>query len=198
MTAPAAAPKSMGRGFAVGVAVLLLVFTGLGWALAASGREQARPEGVAEDWLAAQSDLTRKGVGDDARERLDELGARPVAENNLPEKIIEGKSAFTDLEVGKAGYFGGKAVVPFRVHEREGDDRTGSLLLEKRGGQWKVAALSRTDAGFVLPSEGGEQPSNAAIEWWAAALLMSVLLTLVFSGLVEWAGRGARVPSEPA
>jgi hypothetical protein len=185
----------MRRGFTIGVVVLLAVFAVLGWALAASGREDPRPEGVAEDWLAAMSDLTREGLEDDATERLEELGGAEAARKALPAKLVEGKSAFTDLEVGRAGHFGGRAIVPFRVHEREGDNRKGALLIVRSGGVWKVKGLTYNPNDFVLPSEGGPQPSNAGLGWWAGALLVSVVATVLFSALVEWAGRGASVPS---
>ena len=61
-----------------------------------------RPEGVAERWLTAVGDLTRKGVHDDAAKRISAHGDASLADPLLKDVKADGKSAFTSLEVGKA------------------------------------------------------------------------------------------------
>ena len=66
------------RPFLIGVLAVLAVFVVLGVLIAAFGSNADRGEGVAERWLNAVSDTTRKGVKDDARERaLERSSASP-------------------------------------------------------------------------------------------------------------------------
>ena len=62
----------------------------------------SRPEGVAENWLTAVGDTTRKGVEADARKRAEKIGGVSIGEAICCSSDTDGKAAFADLEVGKA------------------------------------------------------------------------------------------------
>jgi hypothetical protein len=170
----------------------------------------SRPEGVAENWLTAIGDTTRKGVEADATKRADKIGAPELAVPILephPE-LIKRKSGFDDLEVGKAARVDpaspDKVRVGFRVHARRPQDQTaeinGVLTLERSNDKWMVTALDVTDpasAGLpALPSDGGPPPSSAPASLWLGALVGAVIVGAITTALVKSAG-GA-VTAEPA
>lgn len=186
------------RGFAIGIAVVVAAFAAIGAVLVAVNDRPSRPEGVAEDWLTAVSDTTRKGVRDDARRRAEEIGPVALAAPLLPSADTKGKSAFEDLEVGKATPSGGEgdAVrVPFRVHARDVEEaRMGAIVLTRAGpdGPYRVTAIDARRPGERVPSEGGDPPSSAPVGVWVAGLLAGAVVTLGAAALVRAAGLGSR------
>jgi hypothetical protein len=157
-----------------------------------------RPEGAAERWLAAVSDTTRKGVRSDAIERADKVGPVSIAAPLIPADTDD-KSAFPDLEVGKAVVDGDTARVPFQLHQRDVDDaKQGTIVLGKVGDDWHVTALDGRAPGEQVPSEGGAPPSSAPLGLWLVAVIAGVGVTAGASALVEWAARSARRAVAPA
>jgi hypothetical protein len=94
--------SALKRQFAIAVVAALAVMIGLGGVIAVANHGHHRPEGAAERWLTAIGDTTRKGVKADAIKRADKLGGEALGASLLPSEDTKGKSAFPDLEVGKA------------------------------------------------------------------------------------------------
>ena len=192
------------RAFAAWCAGFLAVCAVLGVLLKVTQRDDPRPEGVAERWLAALSDTTRKGVDGDAGKRLAELGtgdAVPsggalavergfVSEAQHAEIVGAGKGLFTAIEVGEAD--GGR--VPARVAIREGEVLRRTIVLDRSSGEWRVSGVVARAAGEVVLSEGGDPPSRASAPFWIGAVAIAAALTAGASFLVRLAGDRPRVP----
>jgi hypothetical protein len=170
----------------VALAIAALVVAGLGAVIRVASGGHHRPEGIAEHWLAAVSDTTRKGVRGDARTRADRIGPPALAGPLLPPADTHGKAAFDDLEV-----------VPFRLHQHAAHGsaplRQGAVLLSRRGSTWQVTGV---DLGTRLPSDrvpsqGGAPPSRAPLRLWVGSVLLGLILTVVSYLLLERATRAA-------
>jgi hypothetical protein len=181
----------------VALAIAALVVAGLGAVIRVASGGHHRPEGIAEHWLAAVSDTTRKGVRGDARTRADRIGPLALAGPLLPPADTHGKAAFDDLEVGKATVDGAEARVPFRLHQHAAHGsaplRQGAVLLSRRGSTWQVTGV---DLGTRLPSDrvpsqGGAPPSRAPLRLWVGSVLLGLILTVVSYLLLERATRAA-------
>jgi hypothetical protein len=169
----------------------MAAFVLIGVVLVVVNDRPARPEGVAEDWLTAISDTTRKGVGEDATRRAQEIGPLELAADLLPTADTDGKSAFEDLEVGKAVQAQNETVrVPFQVHVRDVKEaKVGTIVLARQpDGGYRVVALDARRAGERVPSEGGDPPSSAPPTVWVAGLLIGLLVTVGCTALIRWAG----------
>jgi hypothetical protein len=184
--------ESLRQGFTKGIVIVAAVFIALAGVLHLANEGHHRPEGVAEDWLAAVGDTTRKGVREESVKRAEEIG--PVAAATALLRAAgdtKGKRAFTDLEVGKAALAGSGRVarVPYHLHLYEQDEaRDGVVLLEKRDDdRWRVAGLGARQAGEQVPSEGGDPPSSAPI----ALFVLALLAGLGFTALCSFAVRAA-------
>jgi hypothetical protein len=188
------------RTFAAGLVVCVALMFAFGGALFLLNRGHHRPEGAAEHWLAALSDTTRKGVESDARTRAAKIGDLALAKDLVhPDaRAIDRKSAFDDLEVGKAVRDTPRSArVGFRVHALRPDDETkeitGVLALERQADTWRVTGVAVSDLADEglpeLPSEGGPPPSSAPWSLWVGALLGSLVIGVVTSALVRAAGR---------
>jgi hypothetical protein len=188
------------RGFRLGLLAVAIAFVLIGGLVAAYGSGADRPEGVAERWLNDVGDTTRDGVGDTARDQADDVGPVRLAEHLLPPPDrTDGRSAFVDLEVGKAVTDGGRTLVPFRLHQRLDGDAgppiDGTIALTRRAsGGWEVVDVSGPTAGLEVPSEGGRPAAKAPWELFAGALVVSALIAAACGLVVRAAGRG----SEPA
>ncbi len=195
------------RTFVSGLVVCVAVMFAIGGALFLLNHGHSRPEGVAEDWLTAIGDTTRKGVEADATSRADKIGAPELAIHVLephPE-AIDRKAGFDDLEVGKAVRVAeasaDKVRVAFRVHARRPADEkveiNGVLTLDRADDKWMVTALDVIDpvvAGVpALPSEGGPPPSSAPFTLWIGALVGAALVGLLTTALVKISGRDVGV-----
>lgn len=190
MTQPSGAPSN--SAFATAIAVLLAVIIGLGFVIHAANSGHHRAEGAAEHWLNDVGDTTRKGVVADATKRAEQVGPIAIARaNDLIPADTKGKSAFPDLEVGKA--VGDR--VPFRLHQRVQSGkpplREGSIVLAKLGDSWRVTGITARQPGEKVPSEGGKAPSKAPSSLWALAILAGVGVTAGASAIVQWAARSA-------
>lgn len=190
------------RTFGKALVVCLVLVAQLGTVIHLLNDGHHRPEGAAERWLTAVSDLGRAGVRDDAAARAEEIG--PVA---IAAPLVRGSDGdhglFPDLEVGRARIDGDHARVPFRVHQwvpsGEAPEVTGTLLLARAGEEWRVTGLDpRRRAGELVPSEGGAPPSNAPATLWLLALAIGLAVTALASLLVHWAGRPGPAAGRPA
>jgi hypothetical protein len=199
------------RTFLTGIAVCLALMIAAGFGINTLNSGHSRPEGVAEDWLTAVGDTARKGVEADATRRAEAIGPLELAGQPLigTEKDTDGKSAFPDLEVGKAVRTGETADVRFRVHSRREKDNVeivGAIRLVRTDGRWMVTQtqLFTIDGLQVVPrpgvtsfgentpelaSEGGPPPSSASNSLWLLAIVIGVAVTAGASGIVHWAGR---------
>jgi hypothetical protein len=171
------------RRFLIGVLGVAILFVLIGGLIAAYGSGAERPEGVAERWLVDVGDLTRKGVRDEAREAVAEVGSLELGQAMLPAEDTDGRAAFTDLEVGKADTVDGRARVPFQLHPREGDDVgdvvDGTVVLQLVEDEaWRVVAVEGPTEGLAVPSEGGRPAAEAPIGLFAGAIGLSALITL--------------------
>jgi hypothetical protein len=186
--------ESLRQGFTKGIVIVAAVFIALAGVLHLANEGHHRPEGVAEDWLTAVGDTTRKGVREESVKRAEEIG--PVAAAGPLLRAAgetDGKRAFTDLEVGKAALSGSGRVarVPYHLHLFEQDEaRDGAVLLEKRQERWRVAGLGERRPGEKVPSEGGDPPSSAPFLLFAVALLAGLGFTALCSLAVRAATPG--------
>lgn len=194
---------SIRRSFTIGLAIVVVLFVGLFPVINLINGSRHRPEGTAERWLAAVSDTTRKGVHDEAVKRAEKDGPVSLAKAIIPADTDK-KSAFADLEVGKATVTGLTARVPYLLHQRAltGKNPTvrGEVLLRKVGIRtgdmpWKVTGLTTKASSGRVPSEGGSPPSRAPALLWAIAVLVGVAVTAGAASLVRWAGAGRAVES---
>jgi hypothetical protein len=186
-----------GRTFGIGVGIALALCIALFVGIHEAGRGTHRPEGIAERYLAAISDTTRKGVRADALRRAGKEGPPGVAlDLTSPAAKKDGKRSFRDLEVGKASVSGDQARVPYLVHQYVSSGTSpkldGVIILRRTGDTWRVAARAGRETGEKVPSEGGPPPSSAPASYWFVALLIGVVVTLVASALINLAGRAAR------
>lgn len=196
--------RAMNRTFAKGIVVALVLVAQLGVVIHLLNDGHHRPEGIAERWLAAVSDTGRDGVREDAVERAEEVGPVELAAPLVPADADGEHDLFTDLEVGRADTRGRSARVPFRVHQYEGDEVTGHVVLVRataraRDGEWRVAEVAPGRLGDgALPSDGGAPPSSAPFSLWLLAAGIGVVITALGSLLVRWAGSavvtGRKVP----
>lgn len=177
------------QGFVKGVLVVLAVFIALAGITQLVNHGHHRPEGVAEDWLAAVGDTTRKGVRSESLKQAEEVGPMALAAPMLRDAgDTDGKRAFTDLEVGKASVVGNAARVPFKLHLFADDaERDGAVVLIKSGEKWQVAAITPRPPTAKVPSEGGRPPSSAPNILWLGALAAGVGLTALASFAVKLA-----------
>ena len=186
------------RTFWAGLVVVILIIVAVGAGIAVANGSHHRPEGAAEHWLEAVGDTTRKGVHDDAVKRAEKIGPVSIAAPLLPAHTDK-KSAFPDLEVGKATLSadGIVANVPYRLHQRAVSGanplKEGDIVLRKAGSTWHVFALADRAPGEKVPSEGGKPPSSAPASLWVAGVVVGLLLTVAATALVVWAERSARV-----
>jgi hypothetical protein len=182
--------------------VLMLVLMAAGLVgLGVLNHSQNRPEGVAERWLTAVGDTTRKGVEADARKRAEKIGPVSLATHLIEHdaKAINRKTGFEDLEVGKAVHEAAGVRVGFRVHAKRPNDKTveitGVLGLAKVGDKWMVQTLDTGEVTAMgvpaLPSEGGPPPSSAGASLWLGGLVGAAIIGLVTTSLVRLAGRPA-------
>ncbi|HVV37024.1 MAG TPA: hypothetical protein VHC63_10515 [Acidimicrobiales bacterium] len=191
--------STFAKGLVVAVAAMLV----MGAVIGLLNHGTHRPEGIAENWLTAVSDTTRKGVEADARKRAEKIGPPSLARGLVytDATAIKRKAAFDDLEVGQAVVDQDAARVGFRVHARRPNDKTaeitGVLTLRRRDGTWLVTGLQRGALANVpkLPSDGGPPPSSAPVSLWLGALVGAAVLGLVTTSFVRLAGRGAPAPA---
>jgi hypothetical protein len=105
----------------------------------------------------------------------------------------DGKSAFTELEVGKADRSDATtALVPFRLRTRVPDNAApvlGAVLLRQEGDKWFVSAVQLERPGLKVPSEGGDASAKAPITLYVVALAIGVGVAAAASALVRAAGR---------
>jgi hypothetical protein len=187
--------SALRRGFVVALVAAVLVVAGLGAAIRLASRGHHRPEGIAEHWLAAVSDTTRKGVRSDARARANRIGPLALAAPLLPPADTRGKAAFDDLEVGRARVRATGARVPFRLHQHAAHGsaplRQGAVLLSRRGASWQVTGLDLSTRlpSDRVPSQGGAPPSRAPLRLWVGSVVLGLVLTLVSYLLLERATR---------
>jgi hypothetical protein len=181
------------KGIVIALAVMVLIGVGIHFANAG----HHRPEGAAERWLNAISDLTRKGVKKDAEKRATETGSVALGRTLLPKVDTGGKGGFPDLEVGKAHVVGDTARVPYHLHQwadsGAGAVRRGTIVLQRQpDDRWKVTNLAPRRAGERVPSEGGAPPSSASLGVWVGGALFGLALTVAMSLLIQWASRSSR------
>jgi hypothetical protein len=192
------------RPFLVGVLAVGIVVVLLGGLIALFGSTDDRPEGVAERWLTAVGDLTRKGVHDDALKRVNAHGDVALAEKLLENVKAGDKSAFTTLEVGKAFKVPdtGEMIVPAMLVGRDSDRTIRIVLyLGRDKDSWRVQGFDANDipaavpgqpapyVQFRVPSDGGDVASKAPISLYAIALVIGVGVAAGASTLVRVAGR---------
>jgi hypothetical protein len=180
------------RPFLIGVLAIVIVVVFLGGLIGLFGSTDDRPEGVAERWLTAVGDLTRKGVHDDAVDRVSDDGDLALGEQLLGGVKADGKSAFTTLEVGKARRAGDTALVPAQLVARgddDGDKRSPVLVLQRDGDSWRVVELRPADPSLEVPSDGGDVASKAPATLYLVALVVGAGVATAASALVRAAGR---------
>jgi hypothetical protein len=188
--------------FLVGVVAVLIVVLLLGGLISQFGSIDDRPEGIAERWLSAVGDLTRDGVHDDAVDRVAARGDVALGEQLLRGVDADGKSAFTELEVGRAQVRGDTARVPALVTSRGGDSNfdtilgsgaggtsIGVLTLVRAGDSWRVVGVEEPDPALKVPSDGGDVVAKAPVALYVGAVVVGVGVAAAASALVRLAGR---------
>lgn len=199
--------RTFAKGLVVCVALLLAMSGGI--YLLSQGK--TRPEGVAEDFLTALGDTTRKGVEADSTRQVEELG-NAEAGQFLLFKDTNRKAGFSDLEVGKAVRVRDdnpdEVRVKFQVHSRNKSELvklTGVMTLVRTDDEWRETEVvvlgakgvpaSIADGLPALPSDGGPPPSSAPLSLWIGAIVGSALIGVVCSSLIGAAGRPEPVPA---
>jgi hypothetical protein len=178
--------------FLIGVLAVGIVVVLLGGLISLFGSTDDRPEGVAERWLTAVGDLTRKGVHSDAVKRVSAHGDVALGEQLLEGVKAEDKSAFTELEVGKARRSGDTALVPAELVGRgyaDGVKRLQLLVLQRSGDSWRVVELRAPDPTLRVPSNGGDVAAKAPLALYGIGLIIGVGVAAAASALVRAAGR---------
>jgi len=180
------------RPFKVALLAVAITFVLVGGLIAAFGTGADRPEGAAERWLSDVSDTTRKGVLNDARQRVADDGDPAIAQAIIGEHADKDeKTTFTAIEVGHARRSEpNSAQVPILVSYRaEGaGNYEATLVLNKIDDRWRVVALLPLDATLRVPSEGGGSVANATFGLYAGAVVVGGFVTLGASLLVRKAG----------
>jgi hypothetical protein len=194
VTAPGRTDKDLRKPFIAAVCGVVIAFVLIGGVIAAFGTGEQRPEGVAERWLVAVGDTQRKGVRERSRDDAEEVGPVSLAAHLLPTEDTDGKSAFVDLEVGKAVEADGDIRhVPFRLHQLQGDEVSdaidGTVVLEREGDDWKVVDVTDPTPGLEVPSEGGAPAADAPWGLYVGAIALAVVLTSGCTFLVRMAAR---------
>lgn len=194
-TSTATQDRELLKPFRLGLLGVGIIFVLLGGLLGAYGSGAHRPEGVAERWLSDVGDTRRDGVKEQSREEAEEVGPVSLAADLLPaEGTTDGRTAFIDLEVGKASADGPdrSTRVPFRLHQRidgkAGDPIYGTVVLVRQDGRWQITALEPAVVGTAVPSEGGKPAAKAGLSLFAGAIGVSFLLAFACAGLVRAAG----------
>jgi hypothetical protein len=183
---------SLRRGFLIGLLANGILFVLLGGLVAAFGSTDDRPEGVAERWLTAVGDTSRSGVKGDSLARVADHGDPSLVPALVPPGVdMDDKTAFTELEVGKAIRRDGATLVPYHVALRNGTTPAGDGTLSmaddpERG--WRVVALSPPVTGATVPSRGGSAVSKAPVALYAIALAIGALVATGCAALVRAAG----------
>ncbi|MCU1461503.1 MAG: hypothetical protein JWO37_1578 [Acidimicrobiales bacterium] len=178
------------RTYRVVLLAVLIGFVLIGGLIGAFGTRKARVEGVAERWVTAVSDITRKGVGTDARKRIAAHGDVELVGNLVDLSVNHHKkSAFTALEVGKADLVMlDVARVPLKVEYREAvEGSTGRrvLTLQRSDGIWRVIGVDAADPALRVPSDGGPAVTRAPLGLYAGTLLLGVVITLAAGALIR-------------
>jgi hypothetical protein len=181
------------RPFLIGLLATAIVVLLLSGVIAVFSSVDDRPEGVAERWLTAVGDLTRKGVHDDAAARVVGHGDLSLGEAEVGRaNDYDGKSAFSALEVGKAKVDGDLARVPAKVTYRATHNtqtRSEIVTLRRTKDSWRVVAIENPNPTLKVPSDGGDVASKAPIGLYAVALLIGAGIAVTASALVRAAGR---------
>ncbi len=188
--------RSLVQPFRRGLLGVAIAFVLIGSLIAAFGSSANRPEGVAERWLTDVGDTRRDGIGDRAREEAEAIGSVELAADLLPDADTDGDSAFVDQEIGKAQRDGDLARVPFRLHQRLGDETgpaiEGTLVLRELPDDdegWRIEEVAAPIEGQAVPSEGGDPAAEAPLGLFLGAIAVSVAVAVVCSALVRVAGR---------
>ena len=193
--------ETLRRGFLIGLLATGIVFVLLGGLIAAFATTDDRPEGVAERWLTAVGDTTRSGVKADSLARVADHGDPSLVTVLVPPAIdMDGKSAFTELEVGKAIQGDRSTLVPYHLALRNGTttpgDGTLSMVKDPTRG-WQVIGLAPPVAGSAVPSKGGTAVSKAPVGLYAIALAIGALVATGCASLVRAAGAPTAARARP-
>lgn len=151
-----------------------------------------RPEGLVERWLTS---LNQGAAGRPAR----------YAANALSDQVLPGWAGLDPgqldvIEVGKARVFAnmrfpeGAALVPFRVVDLDGNERTGVALIQRGpdGRTWeRVLRLAPPSEDLALPSQGGPPIETATPPMWLAALAAAAVFVALSAGLMALVRRRA-------
>ena len=200
--------RALLRPFRLGLLAVAIAFVLIGAVVAAFGSGANRAEGVAERWLTDVGDTRRDGVRDRAREEAEAIGPVELARELLPSGDTDGRSAFVDLEVGKARRDGDVARVPFRLHQRidgsAGPAVDGTIVLQETdedadGEGWRIVEVAPPIDGRTVPSEGGDPAAEAPAALFVGAVAVGVVLAVLASLAVRAAGRAtSERPADPA
>ncbi len=186
--------RDLVRPFRLALLAVGIVFVLIGGLLAAYGTGADRPEGVAERWISDVGDLRRDGVKVQAQHRVEKVGPVALGAQLLPTGSTNGRTAFTDIEVGKASSKDGVALVPYRLHQRidgsPGPAHYGTIQLTKLHGHWHVTALQKPWLTMLGPSEGGPPAAQAPFGLFLGAVFVAALVTAFCVALVKAADPG--------
>lgn len=156
-------------------------------------RRHDRVEGVAERWMNAVSDVTRKGVGGDARRRVAAHGDAALLTTFVHDGVDhQKKSVFSSLEVGRALVVDAdRVLVPVKAVYRqsaEGKTLRASLILRKARDSWRVVDVGGPKpgrgGGGSVPSDGGPSVARAPVGLYAGTLVVVALVTLGATALI--------------
>jgi hypothetical protein len=187
--------KNLGKGVAITMVVMVFTVVMVQFVLPALlGGVTHRPEGAAYRFLTAVSTEDEHDVDTYGRASL----VPPLREFARDD---EHEDWFERVEVGRGVRAGATARVPALIVQRDAKksaDRTErpvTVVVHRTGDDWRVAAIEPRDAGTLVPSEGGDQPTRAPAAAWLIALAAGVALTLGASAVLRALGPP---PAEPA
>lgn len=180
--------KNLGKGIAITMVVMAFTVVMVQFVLPkVLGGVTHRPEGAAYRFLTAVSTEDGHDVATYGRASL----VPPLRQFTRDDDT---EDWFERVEVGRGERSGAVARVPALIVQRDAKksaDRTKrpvTVVVRRTGDDWRVASVERRDAGTLVPSEGGDQPTRAPLAAWLIALAAGVGLTLGASAILRALG----------
>lgn len=146
--------------------------------LLAACTQEARPEGVAENWLRS---LNQGAAGRPDR----------YAPDDVSEQVVPGWRDLEPGQIDKIEVYPADAIgdVLFRITTADGDVTTGTAHLFGGSDGWRVTSVDIAPDDFVIPVM--KDTSGGLPAGWPLAALAAVVFALLALGLLTLVRRGA-------
>jgi hypothetical protein len=144
--------------------------------------QQARPDGIVENWL--------RSLNQGAAGRPDRYAPETVSQQVVPGWHDLDPGQLDVIEVGSPSATPSGQDVPFHLVDVDGVETYGIAHLVARGDAWTVASVA-TDApasAFVTATAARER----SLPGWSLAVLVAIVLSLLALGVLTMVRRGAQ------